>query len=103
MSPSLPSMKKKAENATIVVKIAENIAGRTSMVPCTAACILFLPFSKWRYIFSLITTPSSTKIPITVIIPKSEITLIVISKNLARINIPAKETGMDNATQNARR
>ena len=36
-SPSIPSSIKNKENATMVVKIAEKTAGKTSNVPLTAA------------------------------------------------------------------
>ena len=41
--------------------------------------------------------------PTTMIIPKSEITLIVIPSHKAKANIPANETGMEMATQNDNR
>ena len=44
-SPARPSTIKKKLNATMVVKIAENTAGITSIVPSTAARMAFLPFS----------------------------------------------------------
>ena len=77
-SPSIPSNIKNKENATIVVRIAEKTAGRTSKVPLIAAVIRSSPFSYLWYIFSAIIIPSSTRIPITIIIPKSEITFKVI-------------------------
>ena len=51
--------------------------------------------------FSAITIPSSTKIPITIIIPNSDNTFMVTSKKPAKINIPKKEIGNPKATQNA--
>ena len=51
--------------------------------------------------FSAITIASSTKIPITIIIPKVDKTLIVSPKIGANINIPKKETGRPKATQKA--
>ena len=51
--------------------------------------------------FSAITIASSTKIPITIIIPKVDNTLIVSPKIGANINIPKKETGRPKATQKA--
>ncbi len=53
--------------------------------------------------FSPITIPSSTKIPITIIIPNKDNTLIVIPVCVTNINIPKKEIGNPAATQNARR
>ena len=47
------------------------------------------------------TIPSSTKIPITTIIPKSDIRFIVMSNSPANISIPKNEIGILNATQNA--
>ena len=66
------------EKATIVVRIAEKTAGRTSKVPLIAAVIRSSPFSYLWYMFSAIIIPSSTRIPITIIIPKREITFKVI-------------------------
>ena len=51
--------------------------------------------------FSAITIPSSTKIPITTIIPKRDIKLIVISNSPAKMNIPKNEIGILKATQKA--
>ena len=51
--------------------------------------------------FSAITIPSSTKIPITTIIPKSDIRFIVISNSPAKISIPRNEIGNPKATQKA--
>ena len=45
-SPILPSKKKKVLKAIMVVKMAEVIAGITSIVPSMAACTLVFPFSK---------------------------------------------------------
>ena len=45
--------------------------------------------------------PSSTKIPMTTIIPNKDIKFIVISNSPANINIPKKEIGILKATQNA--
>ena len=53
--------------------------------------------------FSPITIPSSTKIPITIIIPKSDNTLMVTLNCAAKINIPKKATGKPKATQIAKR
>ena len=53
--------------------------------------------------FSAITIPSSTNIPITIIIPKSDKTFIVTSNCPAKINIPKNEIGKPKATQNAKR
>ena len=47
--------------------------------------------------------PSSTRIPITMIIPKSEITLMVSPYQMARTNIPQSDIGILSATQNASR
>ena len=47
------------------------------------------------------TIPSSTRIPITRIIPNREITFMVTPAMSANINIPANETGIASATQNA--
>ena len=44
-SPNWPSMKKKAANATMVVTMAANTAGKTSKVPSMVACVRFLPIS----------------------------------------------------------
>ena len=47
------------------------------------------------FIFNLaITIPSSTKIPITTIIPNRDIKLIVMSNSPAKINIPKNEIGI---------
>ena len=51
--------------------------------------------------FSAITIPSSTKIPITMIIPKRESTLMVTLNMGAKTNIPKKAIGSPKATQNA--
>ena len=51
--------------------------------------------------FSPITIPSSTKIPITIIIPNNDKTLIVIPSIGAKTNIPKKEIGSPAATQKA--
>ena len=53
--------------------------------------------------FSAMTMPSSTKIPITRIIPNKLMTLIVTPAMPAKMNIPANDTGMAKATQNANR
>ena len=53
--------------------------------------------------FSPITIPSSTKIPITIIIPNKDKTLIVTPNCAAKINIPKKDIGKPKATQNAKR
>ncbi len=53
--------------------------------------------------FSPITIPSSTKIPITIIIPKSDKTLMVTLNCEAKINIPKKAIGKPKATQIAKR
>ena len=53
--------------------------------------------------FSAITMPSSTKIPITRIIPNKLMTLMVTPSMPAKMNIPANDTGMASATQNANR
>ncbi len=44
-SAILPSRKKNEEKAIIVVRMADTMAGTTSMVPSMAACIAFFPFS----------------------------------------------------------
>ena len=51
--------------------------------------------------FSAITIPSSTNIPITTIIPNKDIRLIVMSNSPAKINIPKNDIGNPNATQKA--
>ena len=71
------------------------------MVPSTAACSGVFPSSWCLNIFSAITIPSSTSIPITTIIPNNDIKLIVISNSPAKISIPKKDIGKPNATQNA--
>ena len=53
------------------------------------------------YMFSPITIPSSTRIPITMIIPNRDNTLIVTPRFAAKMNIPKKEIGNPAATQNA--
>ena len=47
------------------------------------------------------TIPSSTKIPITMIIPNNESTLIVTPSEPAKINMPKNEIGIPKATQKA--
>ena len=47
--------------------------------------------------------PSSTKIPDTIIIPNKDNTLMVISRFVAKINIPKKAIGIPAATQKAKR
>ena len=44
-SPIIPSKNKKIANAMMVVKMADNIAGSTSITPSTAACSGVFPFS----------------------------------------------------------
>ncbi len=51
--------------------------------------------------FSAITIPSSTNIPITIIMPKRDSTFMVTSKYPAKTNIPKNATGSPKATQNA--
>ena len=53
--------------------------------------------------FSAITIPSSTRIPITKIIPNRLMTLMVTPAMPAKMNMPAKDTGMAKATQKAKR
>ena len=47
-SPKRPSMKKNDANATMVVTMALNTAGKTSKVPSMVAVYRSLPISKWR-------------------------------------------------------
>ena len=96
----MPSKKKKDRNATAVVVTPAKTAGKTSMVPSTAASYLFSPSSNFLIIFSPIIIPSSTSIPITKIIAYIVIMLIVIGAAGARKNIPKNEIGILNATQN---
>ena len=49
------------------------------------------------------TIPSSTRMPITRIIPNKLMTLIVTPSIPAKMNMPANDTGMASATQNASR
>ena len=99
----LPVNNNKGKKATIVVVTEVTMAGKTSIVPSTAAFIGDLPISKCWKIFSAITIPSSTRIPMTNIIPNSEIILMVIPAKLATINIPKKDAGIPQATHKERR
>ena len=53
--------------------------------------------------FSAMTIPSSTRMPITRIIPNKLVTLMVTPSMSAKMNMPANDTGMASATQKARR
>ena len=75
--------------------------GVTSNTPLIAASFAGSPPSYFWKIFSAITTPSSTRIPITRIRPNKDSILMFTPKKGATINIPAIEIGMLSATQKA--
>ena len=65
-SPNTPPIENIGRKAAIVVKVETITGQKTSFAPRDAASIGFMPFSIWRYIFSVTMIASSTIIPSTI-------------------------------------
>src|SRR5690606_20202307 len=91
------------KNTTTITHVIADTVNPISLAPSKDARTLSLPISIWRWIFSITTSASSTKIPTTNDSPKSDIRFSVYPNIFKKIKVAINDNGIAITAINASR